>query len=109
MAVPWQTDTASCRAGYDPQYDAHLPTFWPARVPNDVLTLEDYLTAVDPKNSVEQREAAFQRRAVWLRGLGPTATTPQYLQAINNMVADFGKLGVVEARSGVADDSTFPP
>jgi hypothetical protein len=109
MAVPWQTDTASCRAGYDPQYDAHLPTFWPARVPNDVLTLEDYLTAVDPKKSVEEREAAFQRRAVWLRGLGPTATTPQYLQAINNMVADFGKLGVVEARPGVADDRTFPP
>ena len=31
MALPWQTDTASCRAGYDKQYDMHLPTFWPAR------------------------------------------------------------------------------
>ena len=25
------------------------------------------------------------------------------------MVADFGKLGVVEARPGVEDDGTFPP
>ena len=34
MAVPWQTDTSSCRSGYIPEYDPFLPTFWPARVPN---------------------------------------------------------------------------
>ena len=35
MAVPWQTDTASCLAGYDFfNTSLHLlPTFWPARVP----------------------------------------------------------------------------
>jgi L-lysine epsilon oxidase C-terminal domain len=109
MAVPWQTDTASCRAGYDQQYDLHLPTFWPARVPNDVLTLEDYLIVIDPQKSDDDREAAFQRRALWLRGLGPAGTLPQYYQAINNMVSDFGKLGVVEARPGAASDRTFPP
>lgn len=38
MAVPWQTDTASCRSGYVPEYDPYLPTFWPHRVPNHVLT-----------------------------------------------------------------------
>ena len=42
MAVPWQTDTASCRSGYylgyGPRYDPYVPTFWPARVPNQVLT-----------------------------------------------------------------------
>ncbi|MGH9278114.1 MAG: LodA/GoxA family CTQ-dependent oxidase, partial [Acidimicrobiales bacterium] len=31
MAVPWQTDSASCRSGYearsDPRYDPYLPTF----------------------------------------------------------------------------------
>src|SRR6266540_4881195 len=41
MAVPWQCDTASCRSGYDPDYDPYLPTFWPARVPNHVLTEEN--------------------------------------------------------------------
>jgi hypothetical protein len=38
MAVPWQTDTASCRSGYDLSYDPYVPAFWPARVPNEVLT-----------------------------------------------------------------------
>ncbi|MFM9745580.1 LodA/GoxA family CTQ-dependent oxidase, partial [Streptomyces brasiliscabiei] len=27
MAVPWQTDTASCRDGYSSEYDPFLPTF----------------------------------------------------------------------------------
>ena len=110
MAVPWQTDTASCRAGYDKRYDMHLPTFWPARVPNDVLTLHDYWIVIDPSKSAAEREAAFQRRANWLRGLGPAVTFAQYLQAINNMVSDFGKLGVVEARPGVKGDGdgAFP-
>ncbi|MET9872553.1 LodA/GoxA family CTQ-dependent oxidase, partial [Streptomyces sp. NPDC006386] len=52
MAVPWQTDTARCRSGYylgyGPRYDPYLPTFWPARVPNHVLTEQDYEEAVDP-------------------------------------------------------------
>ena len=38
MAMPWQTDAASCRSGYDSTYDPYLPTFWPARVPNQVLS-----------------------------------------------------------------------
>jgi hypothetical protein len=42
MAVPWQCDTASCRSGYDKADDPYVPTFWPARVPNQVLTAEDY-------------------------------------------------------------------
>ena len=49
MAVPWQTDTASCRGGYDKSYDPYAPTFWPARVPNDVLTRESYATVMDDK------------------------------------------------------------
>jgi hypothetical protein len=73
-------------------------------VPNDVLKLEDYLIAIDPAKSPEEREAAFQRRANWLRGLGVP-----YTVAINNMVTEFGKLGVVEARPGVKDDGRFPP
>ena len=38
MAVPWQTDTASCRAGYPGTEfppDPFIPTFWPLRVPNN--------------------------------------------------------------------------
>ncbi|MDQ3677765.1 MAG: LodA/GoxA family CTQ-dependent oxidase [Actinomycetota bacterium] len=46
MAVPWQTDTASCRSGYylgyGPRFDRYVPTFWAARVPNQVLTRRNY-------------------------------------------------------------------
>lgn len=79
MAVPWQTDTAGCRAGYEsqaglgPRYDPYVPTFWPARVPNHVLKQSDYDTVNRP--DAADRDAAFANRAVWLRGL--TGTTPR--------------------------------
>jgi hypothetical protein len=107
MAVPWQTDTASCRsgyyAGYGPKYDPYVPTFWPARVPNHVLTEDDYAIVVDASQPREKRIQAFGRRAVWLRGLGK-----DYLGAIDSMISNFGKLGVVEVRPGIAEDPYFP-
>ncbi|MEV4937353.1 LodA/GoxA family CTQ-dependent oxidase [Streptomyces zaomyceticus] len=103
MAVPWQTDTASCRSGYERQYDPYLPTFWPARVPNHVLTEEDYLIAVDTTRPREERLAAFYRRAPWDRWL-----PSPYLATINAMVKDFGRLGLVERRPGATDDPLLP-
>jgi hypothetical protein len=107
MAVPWQTDTARCRSGYylgyGPRYDPYLPTFWPARVPNHVLTEQDYETAVDPDSPDEERRAAFERRAVWDRWL-----PSDRIQQMNAMVKDFGKLGLVERRTGAADDPELP-
>lgn len=104
MASPWQTDTASCRAGYEPQYDVYIPTFWPARVPNTVLTERDYQIVIDKKRPREERLAAFNRRASWYRILGS-----QYLTQIANMIQMYGDLGVVEAREGVKDDPDLPP
>ncbi|MCB1719885.1 MAG: LodA/GoxA family CTQ-dependent oxidase, partial [Candidatus Competibacteraceae bacterium] len=69
MALPWQGDTAFCRSGYDMEYDPYLPTFWPARVPNQVLTEIDYDTLMDQSESMEVRIAAFQNRPSWLRQL----------------------------------------
>ena len=105
MAVPWQTDTASCRSGYDPDYDSYLPTFWPARVPNQVLALEQYAVAVDPRAPMEARQAAFSNRQNWLL----MVLSSNYRKAINEMISDFGKLSVVELRPGVPDDPAFPP
>jgi hypothetical protein len=109
MALPWQTDTASCRAGYyagyGPRYDPYLPTFWPARVPNHVLTEDSYKKVVDSSLPIEVRRAEFAKRASWFRTLG----TGDYLQQINNMVRDFGKMGLVEARPGEALSADFPP
>ncbi|MEV6976868.1 LodA/GoxA family CTQ-dependent oxidase [Kitasatospora sp. NPDC093806] len=108
MAVPWQTDTASCRSGYEylsgfGNYDPYLPTFWPARVPNHVLAEEEYAVVMDTARPFAERLAAFGNRRAWLRWL-----PPGYLDAINAMVTDFGRLGVVERRPGPVDDPRLP-
>lgn len=107
MAVPWQGDTASCLSGYnmgfERRYDPYLPTFWPARVPNDVLTEHDYAIVMDESLPLGERRAAFERRAYWLRWL-----SPKYPAGINEMVSVFGKLGVVETRPGPADGEFGP-
>ena len=106
MAVPWQTDTASCRSGYPPGADRYIPTFWPSRVPNHVLTDQSYRIVVDPQKSSEDRVAAFNTRPNWLRSLNLRAP---YIEQITRMVTTFGDLGVVEPRPGVPDDPRFPP
>lgn len=103
MAVPWQTDTASCRSGYLKSYDPYLPTFWPARVPNQVLTNESYKIVMDKDRPLGDRLTAFANRAAWIRVLG----TKSYTDQINNMIRDYGKLGVVEVREGPGDKE-FP-
>ena len=96
MAVPWQTDTASCRSGYLKTYDPYLPSFWAARVPNQVLTKDDYDIVMDNKRPLGERLAAFAYRAAWTRLLGSKSYTHQ----INNMVEHYGDMGVVEQRGG---------
>jgi hypothetical protein len=104
MAVPWHTDTASCRSGYDKSYDPYVPSFWPARVPNQVLTKENYDIVMDEGKPLGERLAAFANRAAWIDPLGTTSYTEQ----INNMIRHFDHLGVVEVREGPADRRNFP-
>jgi hypothetical protein len=104
MAVPWQCDTASCRSGYDKAYDPYVPTFWPARVPNQVLALEDYRTVMDTSLSLAARQAAFAKRADWNAPLDLSAS---YVTQINTMISSFDKMGVVESRPGPSD-AAFP-
>jgi hypothetical protein len=105
MAIPWQTDTASCRSGYVKDYDPYVQSFWPARVPNQVMTEENYKIVVDEKRPLGERLAAFANRASWLRPLGSKSYTDQ----INNLVKDIGQMGVVENREGVKNSPHFPP
>ncbi len=109
MGLPWQADTGFCRAGYpadDYHYDSFIPAFWPARVPNDVLTEANYLIAIDLTQPRARRLAAFSRRMKWaeypLDDSAPTA------QQMNRMVEIFGDMGVVEVRDGVPNDADFP-
>jgi L-lysine epsilon oxidase C-terminal domain len=104
MALPWQGDTAFCRSGYNPEYDPYLPTFWAARVPNQVLTEEDYQTVIDTTLPRATRVAAFNHRAPWLRAIdGPVVA-----DVMKRMIAEFGAMGIVEARPGIANDPDFP-
>ncbi len=105
MAVPWQTDTASCLSGYVPEYDPYLPTFWPARVPNHVLDEPEYRVVVDASQPREVRLAAFQIRRSW-PGVLPGANHETQVAA---MVALYPYMGIAEERPGVPGDADFPP
>lgn len=105
MGLPWQGDTAYCRSGYDPDFDLFLPTYWPARVPNTVLSQADYEMVIDESLPREERLAAYSRRASWYRFID---TAPTIATRMDKMIAHFGAQGIVEARPGIADDPDFP-
>ncbi|SHE65650.1 LodA/GoxA family CTQ-dependent oxidase [Pedobacter caeni] len=109
MAIPWQTDTASCRDGYTSAYDPYLPTFWPARVPNNILSEEHYKESLDTNLSEETRRQAFAYRKDWMADLPLDGEDPNYTNQINSMVKYFDKLAVVQARPGLPNDPNFPP
>jgi hypothetical protein len=105
MALPWQGDTAYCRSGYDLEYDPYLPTFWPARVPNQVLTLVDYETLCDTKQPMHVRIAAFYNRPSWLRQLPSGDPAPMQMMY---MIQHFGEMGVLEAKPRPKDLDWLP-
>lgn len=102
MALPWQMDTLGCRSGYFPDLDPYLPTFWPARVPNHVLTGEDYATLMDKTKSPEERIGAFTIRKSWYAPLGPDVS---FANAIQRMIDHLQKLGFVCLLPGPDDAS----
>jgi hypothetical protein len=105
MAIPWHGDTAYCRSGYEPEYDPYLPTFWPARVPNHVLTEENYKILCDTSLEIKKRVAAFHNREHWLREvILQGKATKQMLF----MVSNFGKLGVLETKPRPSDLTWLP-
>jgi hypothetical protein len=106
MAVPWQTDTASCRSGYPPSFGPYLATFWPARVPNWVLSRADYEIVLDAQGDEEARLEAFARRSDWL---APLKQAGNYIAQINSFVADISQMSVIETREGIPGDPNFPP
>jgi hypothetical protein len=107
MALPWHTDTASCRsqADYDPSYDPYVPTFWPARVPNQVVSEAAYRTIIDTNKPHAERVAAFKGRDDWITA---TLDGSSYLVQIREMLDRFGDMGLVERRDGIKGDPDIP-
>lgn len=103
LGLPWQADWASCRSGYQSSISPVLPAFWPARVPNTVLSEADYKVVMDTARAIEERRAAFARRRDWERFIS-APTRPPVLAA---MAQDWFRLGVVADRPGPSDGA-FP-
>ncbi|UIF88299.1 LodA/GoxA family CTQ-dependent oxidase (plasmid) [Cupriavidus necator] len=103
MGLPWQADTAYCRAGYDTAYDPFVPTFWPARVPNHVLSADDYAIVADPSQPPARRIDAFNNRTNWNKPLRGTVAAQ-----MEEMIRIFGSMGLLELRHAAGLGPAFP-
>jgi hypothetical protein len=80
-----------------------LPTFWPAAVPNKILTQQAYQRILQGGLSPADRETAFATRVPWARHLAP-----DYQTRINEFVTEWFKLGIIEQQPGPTHDPAFP-
>ncbi len=101
LGVPWQTDEASCLSGYNTSTYLPLPSFWAARVPNQVLSEDGFDRVNDTNVNIGQRLKHFDYRQDWLRDLGT-----QYLPKINRMVSRWHNLGIVARNETKIEDSS---
>lgn len=103
MGVPWHADSASCRVGYQKALSLVLPGFWPARIPNHVLSEADYRIVVDTDRTLDERRRAFRTRREWERFIAQPTRPP----TLALMVREWFKQGVVRDRPGPTD-GRFP-
>ena len=113
MAVPWQSDTSSCLSAYVQICGEYLPTFWPARVPNDVLTEEDFNTIKNTDIELEKRITALGQssRKKWLRGFiydddGKKIEEP--MNGVKKFVENWGKVGILVEKELNLNSTIFP-
>ena len=93
MGAPWHADAASCgsgyrTAGYAPPISPFLPTFWPARVPNEVLAQSDYDVVMDTSRPMSARRTAFAKRRTWIRPLATIPVVTRTVDPVRRRVAD---------------------
>lgn len=101
MAVPWQGDTARCRSGYDTEFHPYLPSFWPARVPNEVLSEENYALFSDQTLDDRVREDSFVQREHWLRKF--MLENPENEAVMLSVVSRFDELGILHSQPAPQD------
>ncbi len=103
LGVPWQTDEASCLSGYTASNYLPLPSFWAARVPNQILSIDSFKRLTDPALNIGQRLKHFDYRQDWLRDLGT-----QSLARKNNMIAEWHELGIITRHEAPSDHVADP-
>jgi len=113
MAVPWQSDTSSCLSAYKSYGGEYMPTFWPARVPNDVFTEESYKLIKDTKVGNEIKIQAFgpASRKKWLRGYiydEDGNVVPDKMVGVTKFVTDWYKVGILVKKPLDVNPNLFP-
>lgn len=117
MATPWQSDTSSCLSAYRTYSGEYLPTFWPARVPNDVLTEKD-LHTIETNPDVELKIDAFKpsSRKKWLRGFiyneegeikGGSSITER-MKGVTKFTNEWYKIGIILKKPLAISSDLFP-
>lgn len=102
LGVPWQTDEASCNSerDYAPSLYLSMPSFWGARVPDQVLSAEGWSRVQDGQAPALQRRKHFDYREDWLRDIRGR----NYQERISAMVTHWWQLGIVAPQTP-ADES----
>ena len=98
LGVPWQTDEASCMSGYQLGSYISTPSFWAARVPNQVLSQRSLDRLNDTSLPSRQRQKHFDYRQKWLRYFPPS-----YLDRIQAMVNRWDRVGIVKPHTAPND------
>ena len=107
MGLPWQCDAFSCQQVL---LQENFPTavWWPALLPIDVLTEQNYELLMDTKLSDKQRRKFFNTREAWSRdvaGIGYHANA-SYWDGITNMISLWERMGFVVKKPGPKGKAT---
>jgi len=105
MAVPWQADTSSCLSAYKAYAGEYLPTFWPARVPNDVLTQKNYdIISSNVDDATKIKAFSPDQREKWLRGFLQYG----FKEKIAKFTKNWYKTGIILKQKSNANPDLFP-
>ncbi|MBC2886318.1 catalase [Ochrobactrum sp. CM-21-5] len=111
MALPWHGDTARCRAGYDADYGQYTPAYWPARVPNHVLTQESYGEVMNRFGDEKSRQEAFNTRENWWRHLSANPDSRDRAdeeEQTQYMINNYDRMGIILRTDGPEKLSGVP-
>ncbi|MCH2223679.1 MAG: LodA/GoxA family CTQ-dependent oxidase [Crocinitomicaceae bacterium] len=100
MGVPWQTDEASCLSGYTVSTYLPLPSFWAARVPNQVFVEDSYERIQAGHVNIAQRLKHLDYRQDWLRDI-----EADHLKRLTNMVNEWEHLGIMTKQEKVVPNN----
>ncbi|PVZ71508.1 CTQ-dependent glycine oxidase GoxA [Pelagibaculum spongiae] len=96
MGVPWQSDAFSCQTV---RYENDFPivSWWPAKIPIDVLPHSYYEQLLRSDLSEAERIAFANARQSWSRGVAGIGyhAEASYTDGLNNMVKLWSKMGVL--------------